>query len=111
MRAKTFLAAGILSLSMVAIGSAKSWDVMVDSPTMAGNVTLPAGNYSVKLNKNNQAFFTNQESGKRFTVPVKVQNADHKYSQTQVETKAQGDQHVMKSIDLGGTNEELNFGE
>ena len=94
---------------MVAMGSAKSWDIMVDSATKAGNVVLPAGNYSVKLN-NNQALFTS-ESGKKYTVAVKVENAAKKYDQTTVQTEKQGDAQVIQSIDLGGTTEKLDFGE
>jgi|ERR1039458_5179538 hypothetical protein len=109
MRAKTFLASGLLSLAMVVIGSAKSWDIMVDSPTKAGNVMLPAGNYSVKLD-NNQAILKS-DSGKTYTVPVKVEQAGHKYSQTAVETQKEGDTSVIQSIDLGGTTDKLEFGE
>ena len=109
MRTRTLLAGGALFLSLVAIGSAKSWDIMVDSATKAGNVVLPAGNYSVKLN-NNQALFTS-ESGKKYTVAVKVENAAKKYDQTTVQTEKQGDAQVIQSIDLGGTTEKLDFGE
>jgi hypothetical protein len=97
-------------LSLVAIGSAKSWDIMVDSATMAGSVTLPAGSYRVKLD-NNQAMFTSTDSGKSYNVPVKIENKEKKFSQTAVETSKQGDNTVMKTIDLGGTTEELEFGE
>jgi hypothetical protein len=110
MKVRALLAAGILSLSLAAIGSAKSWDVYMDSPTKAGSVVIPAGSYSVKLD-NSQALFIDQNSGKKFTVPVKVQNADHKYSTTQAETAKQDGTQVLKTIELGGTNEELNFGE
>ena len=109
MKLRSFLASGALFLSMVAMGSAKSWDIMVDSATKAGNVVLPAGNYSVKLN-NNQALFTS-ESGKKYTVAVKVENAAKKYDQTTVQTEKQGDAQVIQSIDLGGTTEKLDFGE
>ena len=110
MRARTFLAAGALALSLVAIGSAKSWGIMVDSPTRAGTMMLPAGSYSVKL-ANNQALFTESGSGKKYTVPVKVGQANHKYSDTEVESKKVGDTNVMQRIDLGGTTEQLDFGE
>jgi hypothetical protein len=110
MRTRVFLASGALFLSLVAIGSAKSWDIVVSSTTKAGSVMLPAGSYSVKLN-NNQAFFKEANSGKTYSVPVKVENADHKYSDTSVQTSKQGPTQVMESIDLGGTTEKLEFGE
>jgi hypothetical protein len=109
MKARTFLAGGALCLSLAAIGSAKAWDIMVDSATKAGNVTLPAGNYTVKLN-NDQAVFKS-DSGKTYTVPVKIEKAAQKYSETSVETRKAGDTNVMQRIDLGGTMDELEFGD
>jgi len=109
MKTKSLLATGALFLSLAAIGSAKSWDIVVDSNTKAGNAILPAGTYTVKVN-NDQAMFTS-DSGKKFTVPVKVQNGTTKYNETEVRTQKQGDTSVMQSIDLGGTREELQFSE
>lgn len=109
MKIKTFLASGVLLLSLAAIGSAKSWDIVVDSNTKAGTALLPAGTYTVKIN-NNQAMFTS-DSGKKFTVPVKIANGSTKYEETAVRTQKQGDTSVIQSIDLGGTTEELQFGE
>jgi hypothetical protein len=109
MKARFILAGGALCLSLAAIGSAKAWDIMVDSATRAGNVTLPAGNYSVKLNTNEAIF--RSDSGKTYTVPVKIQKATQKYSETSVETKKTGDTNVMQHIDLGGTMNELEFGD
>ncbi len=78
---------------------------------MAGTVNfLPAGSYTVKL-ANNQALFTS-ESGKKFTVPVKVSNdSSKKYDATEVRTAKDGETNVIQAIDLGGTTEELQFGE
>jgi hypothetical protein len=108
---KTLFATGALLLSLVAVGSAKSWDIYVDNNTKAGNVVLPAGNYSVKVD-NNQATFVGQD-GKKFTVSVKVNatSATKKYSETEVKTAKQGDTSVIQAIDLSGTTEELQFGE
>jgi phosphoribosylformylglycinamidine (FGAM) synthase-like amidotransferase family enzyme len=63
----------------------------------------------VKLS-NNQAMFTS-DSGKKFTVPVKVTNGSAKYNETAVKSEKQGDANVIQSIDLSGTTEELQFGE
>jgi len=110
MKMKTMFATGALLLSLVAIGSAKSWDIVIDNNTKAGNVVLPAGSYTVKLN-NNQALFTS-ENGKKFTVPVKVDTgAAKKYDATEVRTSKQGETTVIQAIDLSGTNEELQFDE
>jgi hypothetical protein len=109
MKIKTFFATGALLLSLVAIGSAKSWDIVVDANTKVGATTLPAGSYNVKL-ANNQAMFTS-ENGKKFTVPVKVSNGTTKYDSTEVKTSKQGETNIIQSIDLSGTTEELQFGE
>jgi len=109
MKVRSFFATGALLLSLAAIGSAKSWDIVVDSNSKAGSVTLPAGNYTVKLN-NNQALFTSN-SGKKFTVPVKVTNGTTKYTETEVKAEKQGDINVIQTIDLSGTTEELQFDE
>jgi hypothetical protein len=110
MKIKTFIATGAMLASFVVLGSAKSWDIVIDSNTKAGSVTLPAGNYSVKVD-NNQALFTS-DSGKKFTVPVKIDTgAAKKYDETQVKAAKQGDTYVIQAIDLGGTTQELQFGE
>jgi hypothetical protein len=110
MKMKTMFATGALLLSLVAIGSAKSWDIVIDNNTKAGSVTLPAGSYTVKL-ANNQAMFTS-DNGKKFNVPVKVNTgAAKKYSETEVRTTKQGETSVIQAIDLSGTTEELQFGE
>jgi len=110
MRVRSLLTGAALFLSLVAVGSAKSWDIIVDSTTKAGSVMLPAGSYHLKLD-NNQAMFISTDSGKSYNVPVKIENAAKKYSQTAVETTKQGDTTVMQSIDLEGTTEQLDFGE
>ena len=110
MKIKSLIASGALLLSLVAIGSAKSWDIVVDANTKAGSVVLPAGNYSVKLD-NNQAMFIS-DSGKKYTVPVKIDTgAAKKYGATEVKTEKHGDTNVIQAIDLGGTTQELQFSE
>ena len=111
MKFKSLLASGALILSLAAIASAKTWDIAVDSATKVGSVMLPAGSYTLKLD-NNQALFTS-DTGKKFTVPVKVQAkaSPKKYDQTQVLTQKQGATNVIQSIDLSGTTQQLDFGE
>jgi hypothetical protein len=110
MKIKSLFATGALLLSLAAIGSAKSWDIVVDANTKAGNVMLPAGSYSVKVD-NNQALFIS-DGGKKYTVPVKIDTgAAKKYNATEVKTEMQGETHIIQAIDLGGTTQELQFGE
>src|ERR1051325_4013254 len=99
MKARTWLASGAMLLTMAALGSAKSWDVLMHAATKAGPITLPAGDYNVKL-KENQAVFVSATSGKKYTVPVKVETAAEKYDQTAVETKTENGSPVIRSINL-----------
>ncbi len=109
MKIKTFIATGALLLSFVALGSAKSWDIVVDANTKVGTTVLPAGSYSVKVN-NDQAQFTS-ETGKKFSVPVKISNgATKKYDATEVKSQKDGGTNVIHAIDLSGTTQELQFG-
>jgi len=108
MKTKTLLASGAMLLSMVAIGSAKTWDIVVDSATRAGAVTLPAGNYSVKL-KNSEAVFK-ADSGKTYNVPVKVEQNNRKFDETTVQSTNQNGNQVMQEIRLGGTADKIEFG-
>jgi hypothetical protein len=98
-----------LAASSVTIASAKTWNISVSAPAMAGPVMLPAGNYKVKLD-GATAIFRNQDTNKVYTAPVKVQNAEKKYSQTAVESTDQGGTQVIQDIQLGGTTEEIEFG-
>ena len=111
MKLRSTLACGALLLSLVSIGSAKTWDVVIgNSTTKVGTVMLPAGNYRLKLD-NNQAIFTQPDSGKTFTVPVKVEQTPKKIGATAVETTNKDGNDVIQAIDLGGTTEKLDFGE
>jgi len=110
-KAKILLATGALLLATVTIASAKVWEVSMASVTKAGSLMLPAGTYTIKLENNNQALFTQEGSGKQFKAAVKVETAPTKFGQTAVETLDQGGQSTIKSIDLGGTTEMLKFTE
>jgi hypothetical protein len=111
MKLKSFLATTAMLLSLAAIGSARSWDITVAANTKAGNVILPAGNYNVKVDKD-QVQFMSIDNGKKFTVPAKIENgATKKYDQTEMKIEKEGDTNVIRSIELGGTTEDLKFGE
>jgi hypothetical protein len=104
MTSKSLLLIGTLALAGIA--SAKSYDIVLSSPQKAGSIQLAAGEYSLKVQGSN-AIFTNVETGKSVTAPVKVENATKKFEQTAVDST--GDQ--IKSIELGGSNTMLELGE
>jgi len=108
MNAKSLLLIGTLALAGIA--SAKSYDIVLSSPTKAGNVQLAAGEYSLKV-KGNSAIFTNVETGKSFTAPVKVEDAGKKYDTTAVDSNKQNGTDEITAIELGGSSTKLELGE
>ena len=110
MTAKSLLIVGALTLSSLGIASAKSFDVVLSSPTMAGNTELKPGEYKLKV-EGSQAVFTEAKGSKSFTIPVKVENANRKFGRTAVESTNQNGMDNIQSIDLAGSNTRLEFGQ
>jgi hypothetical protein len=108
MTTRSLLIVGALTLSSIGIASAKSFDVFLGAPAMAGATELKAGEYKVTV-EGTQAIFREAQSSKSITVPVKVENADHKFGQTSVETTNQNGMDNIQAIDLGGSNTKLEF--
>ncbi|HEX4137254.1 MAG TPA: hypothetical protein VHY84_21775 [Bryobacteraceae bacterium] len=110
MTAKSLLIVGALGLASLGIASAKSYDITLSSPTMAGNTQLKPGEYKVKL-QGTQAVFTDVQTDKSWTVPAKVENNATRFGETRVESSTQGDMAHIHSIDLGGSNTKVEFGQ
>jgi hypothetical protein len=108
MTTKSLLMIGTLALA--SLTSAKSYDIVLSSPAKAGNLELQPGEYTLKLQGNN-AVLTNLDSGKKFTAPVKVENAGKKFDVTAVDTTKQNGADAIQAIELGGSNTKLEFGE
>jgi hypothetical protein len=105
---KSLLLIGTLALAGIA--SAKSYDIILSAPAMAGSTQLSAGEYTLKV-KGSSAIFTNVESGKTFTAPVKVQTGTKKFENTAVDTTNTNGVDEIKAIELGGSTTELDLGE
>src|SRR5215813_9841421 len=110
MKMKSLLMAGTLALASLSIASAKSYDIVLTSPVSAGNTQLKAGEYSLKV-EGEQAVFTDVETGKKFTAPVKLENGSKKFELTAVGTTNQNGSDRIQTIELGGSSTELVFGE
>lgn len=110
MTTKSLLIVGALGLAGLSIASAKSYDIILNDATMAGSTQLQPGEYKLKV-EGSQAVFTDVQSSKSWTAPVKVQTADRKFGQTVVETSHQGDMAHIDAIDLAGSNTKLAFGQ
>jgi hypothetical protein len=105
---KKSLAVAILAVCSLTIASAKSYDIILSGPTKAGTVELKPGQYKLKVEGTN-AVFTDVNSTKSFTTPVKVESADQKYDETRVQTTKEGDEEHIQEIDLGGSKTKLGF--
>jgi hypothetical protein len=108
MTTRSLIIVGALTLSSIGVASAKSFDVILGAPAMAGNTELKAGEYKITV-EGTQAVFKEAQGSKSIAVPVKVENADHKFGQTSVETSNQNGMDNIQSIDLGGSNTKLEF--
>jgi hypothetical protein len=110
MKNRSLFMAGALALAGLSLLSAKSYDIIVSSPTKAGAVELAPGEYRVKVEGAN-AVFTNVDNNKKFTTPVKMQTASKKFDVTAVDTTKVNGADQMTAIELGGSSSELQFGE
>lgn len=110
MTAKSFLFTGALVLSSMTALYARSYHIGIADPVQVGGVQLQPGAYTVKLQGSN-AVFTSAGSARSFTAPVRVENGGYKFSVTAVGTSRQGDMEEIRSIELGGSTNTLEFGE
>jgi hypothetical protein len=110
MTAKSLLFVGALGVASLGIASARSYDIILSSPAMAGNLQLKPGEYQLKV-EGSQAVFTDVQSSKSWTTPVKVETSATKFGETAVETNTQGDMAHIQAIGLAGSNTKLEFGQ
>jgi hypothetical protein len=108
MTTKSLLLIGTLALAGIA--SAKSYDIVLSSPTKAGSIQLAAGEYSLKVQGSN-AVFTNVDTGKSFTTAVKSEDAGRKFNATAVDTNNKNGTDEITAIELGGSSTKLEMGE
>jgi hypothetical protein len=105
---KKLILAGVLTLSSLSILSAKTYEIMLASPTKVGSIQLKQGQYKLKIEGSN-AVFTDMDSSKSYTTPVKVQTTDKKFDDTRVQSTKDGNTDRVDEIDLGGTKTKLGF--
>ncbi|MGA2879584.1 MAG: hypothetical protein ABSG13_11590 [Bryobacteraceae bacterium] len=110
MTGKSLLIVGALALSSLGIASAKSYNIVLETPVKAGTTELKPGEYKLKV-EGSQAVFTSAKDDKSLSVPVKIENSDKKFNDTLVETTNQGGMDAIQAIDLGGTHTRLTVGQ
>jgi hypothetical protein len=103
---KTWLLA--LALTAFSVASAKTYNITIYEPCLAGNVQLRPGDYRLKL-EGATAVFTNQDNGKNFEANVNVQNTKRKFNQTAIDTKKVAGVEKIEEIHLAGTRMNIKF--
>ncbi|HLK65860.1 MAG TPA: hypothetical protein VKU19_20625 [Bryobacteraceae bacterium] len=105
---KKLFVVGVLALSSICVLSAKTYEITLTANTKAGSVQLKPGQYTLKIQGNN-AIFTEVNSAKSFTTPVKVESTDKKFDDTKVQSSKDGNVDKIEEIDLGGSKTKLGF--
>jgi hypothetical protein len=108
MTTKSLLLTGILLLASFSVINAKSYDLVFNNPVKAGNVDLRAGEYTLKV-KDDTAVFTDVNTDKSYTAPVKIENAAQRHSATAVDSIEQNGTIQIQKIELGGSAKDITF--
>jgi hypothetical protein len=111
MTTKSLLIAGAITLATAGLAAAKSYDIELLHPTMAGATELKPGEYKLKL-EGSVATLKDVQTDKTYTLPVRVETSERKFNYTSVESSAgQNGMDTLQSIDLGDTNTRLAVGQ
>jgi hypothetical protein len=105
---KAFVLAIALCFSSFLFAGAKKYDVRLSTPTQIGSMKLAPGDYTVQVDGSN-AVFTNRDTSKSVTAPVKIEAGKKKFDTTTVKSSQQGDTSKLESIELGGSTTVLEF--
>jgi hypothetical protein len=108
MTKKSLLMTGALVLATFSMGYAKTYDVVFSNPVKAGSMELKPGQYRLKV-KGNTAEFTDVQTDKTYTAPVKIENTTKKHDVTAVDTTTENGASQIQKIELGGSSTDLEF--
>jgi len=108
MKSRMFLLTAALAIFTLSVASAKTYDLLLSSPTKAGNLQLKPGEYRLTVT-GTKAVFTDVNTTKTFTTEVKVENSDTKFSDTKVDASTEGSTSIIKDIELGGSKTKIDF--
>jgi hypothetical protein len=108
MKTRTLLLTAALAIFTLSVASAKTYDILLSSPTKAGNVQLKPGEYRLNVN-GTKAIFTDVNTAKSFTTEIKVENSDKKFGETKIDASSDGSTSVIKDIELGGSKTKIDF--
>ena len=105
---RKFMVVAALAISSLTVVSAKTYEIILSGPTKAGSVQLKPGQYKLKVDGSN-ATFTEVNSSKSYTTPVKVETTEKKFQDTRVQSTKDGETDKIQEIDLGGSKTKLGF--
>jgi hypothetical protein len=100
MSGKSLFLYGAFACATLSVASAKSYDIVLDAPSKAGDSQLKPGEYKVKI-EGSQAVFTDEKNAQAASVPVQVESSGKKFPYTSVETSNQDGVNRIQAIDLG----------
>jgi hypothetical protein len=103
---KTLFTSALLFAALCTAGT-KQYTVTFVNSVQVGSVTLPAGEYKVKVDGTN-AIFTDRHK-KTFTTPAKIEKVEKKSPFTAAETKEVHGTQELNAIDLDGADFKLVF--
>jgi hypothetical protein len=99
---------GMFALASIAFAGGKTYDITISKAAKAGSVSLPAGEYQLKVEGAN-AIFTDSHH-KTFTTAIKIEAAaPKKYQFTAVDSTEAGATDLIHSISLGGSTTKIDF--
>jgi len=108
---RLFLPAAALALASLAVAGnkPKTYTIELGRPVVVAQTTIKAGEYKVRIDGSN-AIFTDVETLQSFSVPVrKVETGTKKHGDTTVTTVNQNGKEQIEAIQLGGTDETVEF--
>ena len=105
---KNILIVTALAIASLSIASAKSYEMVLNTPATAGKTELSAGRYRIKVNSG-YAEFLNLDNNHTIMVPVRVDTGNDRFDYTAVETKKENGVQQIQSIELQDTNSTLEF--
>lgn len=97
-----------LALLGMSVASAKTYDITLSDPSAVGKYNLKPGQYELTV-KASTAVFKDLKTGKSYQTTAKVEQAEKKFDDTEVETKRVGGENHITEIRLHGTKTKLEF--
>jgi hypothetical protein len=104
---KNSLLIGVFALASIAFAGSKTYDLTISKTAKAGSVSLPPGEYQLKVEGTN-AIFTDRHH-KSFTTAIKVEAAPKKFQYTAVDSTEAGAADLIHSITLAGSTTKIDF--